>query len=428
MSHVDEGTLHAWLDGALDALPAAEAARVREHLAACEVCRARLEEERAIRKEATEILGAAVPEVLEPPAFEELRARAEARGRTERAMPRVYRYGWAASVVLALGLGWMLRDASIPDFGREGLNRSGAAAVEEAEAVEADDTPAGAAAQGARRSETPAAFADAEQPGAADEQRGAEPAPEAAAAKEAAGDVAARRKLEEGARVDDRERAAQAPAPAEAEGAPIPRPTEPLLPSASRLLGDPVAVAIPEAGLDTLAFPRTVAEAKAAVSAASRAEVAAAPPLLLDSLGRGRAGRAEAPTQGTLTAVTPAASRPDAPVAEGAVRLDAAVSDLTRTPARRSGSLMVPGLPVLSMTPLDAEGLPGAVRVLQRMADGDTLELVHLPAGLSTSALTPVEDGRTELVLPRDGGWLVARAHAERDILRELVRRMAEGG
>ena len=45
MSHVDEGTLHAYLDGEL---PAPERERWAVHIAACAECRTRLEEERAL--------------------------------------------------------------------------------------------------------------------------------------------------------------------------------------------------------------------------------------------------------------------------------------------------------------------------------------------------------------------------------------------
>lgn len=97
--------------------------------------------------------------------------------------------------------------------------------------------------------------------------------------------------------------------------------------------------------------------------------------------------------------------------------------------AARSMSLVVPGLQVLSVTGLEGAGLMGAVRVRQLLTDGDTLELVHLPPGTDPSVIPPVpDDGRTELVQPRDGGgWLVARAHASREALLDLVRRM-DGG
>jgi hypothetical protein len=63
MQHIDEGTLHAYLDGALDALAAADAlppgvttADVQSHLRRCDDCRALLERERLIRADAGLVL------------------------------------------------------------------------------------------------------------------------------------------------------------------------------------------------------------------------------------------------------------------------------------------------------------------------------------------------------------------------------------
>ena len=113
MSHVDEGALHAYLDGALDEFPMAEAERIRDHLDACAACAERLEAERAIRADAEAMLGMAAP-MVDMPSLEELRAHVK-RTRPERpaAAVRMVRMGWAASVVLALGAGWMLRGGQL---------------------------------------------------------------------------------------------------------------------------------------------------------------------------------------------------------------------------------------------------------------------------------------------------------------------------
>src|SRR5690606_7401652 len=110
MSHVHEGALHAYLDGALDELPDGEARRVRMHLERCETCRQRLERERAVRSEAEAILADARPSI-DLPTLEELRLLAgSGPGREERPhRTRLRRLGWAASVALAVGTGWMLR-------------------------------------------------------------------------------------------------------------------------------------------------------------------------------------------------------------------------------------------------------------------------------------------------------------------------------
>src|ERR1700760_1699827 len=45
MQHLDEGTAHAWLDGAL---PADEAARIEAHVATCDECSALVAEARGL--------------------------------------------------------------------------------------------------------------------------------------------------------------------------------------------------------------------------------------------------------------------------------------------------------------------------------------------------------------------------------------------
>src|SRR2546430_9514690 len=66
MSHVDEGTLHAYLDGEL---PAGEAHDLEAHVAQCRECRVRLEEERALIARADELLGLAAPPDRAVPPF-----------------------------------------------------------------------------------------------------------------------------------------------------------------------------------------------------------------------------------------------------------------------------------------------------------------------------------------------------------------------
>jgi hypothetical protein len=98
MSHVDEGTLHAYSDGEL---PPAEAQGVAEHVAHCPACRGRVEEERALIARADQVLALARPPERDLPAF---RAGAQ--------QPPIRRWqqvqlplAWAATVVLALGIG-----------------------------------------------------------------------------------------------------------------------------------------------------------------------------------------------------------------------------------------------------------------------------------------------------------------------------------
>jgi len=102
MSHVDDGALHAYLDGEL---PPVERARLEVHVAECPVCRTRLEEERALVERASLLLGVAQPPERAAPPLHDLR------------QPRVLwrlrvPLAWAASVTLALGLGYYLGGTS----------------------------------------------------------------------------------------------------------------------------------------------------------------------------------------------------------------------------------------------------------------------------------------------------------------------------
>lgn len=157
MRHVTDGELHAYLDGALDLLPQGRGGEVRDHLASCPVCAERLQDERAIRKEAQALLEVAAPPELELPPFEALRARAEVAPTSPpkevedgdarpgprgpiRGMP----LAWAATVVLALGVGWMGGQVSqtLPqdparEFSGESSDASPAASGQAAEAPRA---------------------------------------------------------------------------------------------------------------------------------------------------------------------------------------------------------------------------------------------------------------------------------------------------
>ena len=101
MSHVDDGTLHAYLDGELSPT---EAQGVEAHLAQCPGCRGRLEEERALITRAGELLALAAPPDRALPPF---------RAGDLKPPPRLWwqvrqPLAWAATVVLALGIGTYL--------------------------------------------------------------------------------------------------------------------------------------------------------------------------------------------------------------------------------------------------------------------------------------------------------------------------------
>jgi hypothetical protein len=105
MSHVPDGELTAYADGAY--APAdVDAQRIVAHLALCADCRNRLEQAHALSARAAEILAVATPAIVETPPFDQMRAQATAR-RARSTFP----LAWAATVILALGIGWFGRGA-----------------------------------------------------------------------------------------------------------------------------------------------------------------------------------------------------------------------------------------------------------------------------------------------------------------------------
>jgi hypothetical protein len=101
MSHVDDGTLHAYLDGELSP---PEARGVEAHLTQCAGCRGRLEEERALITRAGELLALAAPPDRELPPFRAGDVKPPTRLWWQVRLP----LAWAATVVLALGIGTYL--------------------------------------------------------------------------------------------------------------------------------------------------------------------------------------------------------------------------------------------------------------------------------------------------------------------------------
>lgn len=127
MSHVSEGELHMILDGAVDLLPADRAKTVERHVAGCRECTRRLEEERAVRDHAIELMDSTAPSGVVVPSFEEVEAIARSdsdsagavnvvddapatRATGARGIWRGLTPGmglaWAATVILSLGIGY----------------------------------------------------------------------------------------------------------------------------------------------------------------------------------------------------------------------------------------------------------------------------------------------------------------------------------
>jgi len=106
MSHADEGTLHAYLDGELTAV---EREGLEAHLTGCAACRTRLAEERELIERARGLLARTAPPLAVVPP----RRRSEG-GRGAQPLPRWLPLAWAASVLIALGGGWIARGGSAP--------------------------------------------------------------------------------------------------------------------------------------------------------------------------------------------------------------------------------------------------------------------------------------------------------------------------
>ena len=385
MSHVDEGALHAYLDGALEEYPSGQARRIRLHLEHCARCDEALVEARKVRDRAERIL--ASPDLsVTPPPFEELRRLARSSEHREsepegrRARPFAHRFGWAASVVLALGVGWILRGgtAVMPE---RGMDRVLAPVAEET-----------------GRPQSPEANVEAD-------------------ARSANDDALAR----EGA------------APADLERAAIPAAPEPL--QAPALEVAPVLAAREEEALADDLLSERVASAATAPSAspqpgvelvvegAPSPDVAGSQPAIGESDRSASLSGIDAP-RGALS------SRVDA----GTGLMGTAAFDRAREAPRSAdrvgegepGSLVIPGLEVLSIVWREEGTTPAGVRVVQRLEGGGEVELIHLPEGFEPGLLDSAGPGVRELVVPRDQGWLVLRAGVDEDALLDLLRRLDE--
>ncbi len=121
MSHLDEGTLHALLDGEI---PSTELGAIQAHLAGCVGCRARLDEGRQLASEAMGLV-----EMMEVP--EPVGVPTSARTQPSIAVyrrPWVRGLAWAASVIGAVGLGYAVRGTA----NRPGLSSAGSSTEPEA--------------------------------------------------------------------------------------------------------------------------------------------------------------------------------------------------------------------------------------------------------------------------------------------------------
>ena len=382
MSHIDEGTLHAYLDGALDLYPEDEAQHVRQHLESCAECQRRLEEERAIREEAGSILAMAAPDVSAPP-LEELRAEAVRRGTEEqrRGLSRMNRWAWAASVVLALGTGWMLRGSIGGWISQPGPDQAAEPSVAQPAASDG----------AAREAESP----EQAQVGAVLDATAEEEADEIQAEGPGASDADATGAGASGAG------AAEAGAPA-GRGAAAQEDTR------ARSGAEPMALtetmdSAPGMKTDSLALPPPRRAQVETLSAAARVEAAPTTADLAGGLRREAAelpAPAEGPTEGELLTVQGRASVP-----------------------------VVPGLEVLDMSYVSIPDVGGGTQVRQLSTDGDELVLVHFAQDVEPpmERIFPAAEGE-EVIVQRDGGWTLLRGPFTRQELLDFGASMTAGG
>jgi putative zinc finger protein len=102
MRHIPEEELHAYLD---QGLSRSQCVEIESHLANCPSCQAARDGIAALRDRTTALLAKLAPPRGFPPAFESLRRRAAVQASARRR--RIRLAAWAASLVAAVGLGWM---------------------------------------------------------------------------------------------------------------------------------------------------------------------------------------------------------------------------------------------------------------------------------------------------------------------------------
>ena len=134
MKHLGEGTLQAWLDMPRSGLQPSEVAEIEGHLESCEACREALAALGSLDDRAEALLVGGLDPAFEAPPFDDVVARAETlatggdtwtaprpgRGRGGLPQWRLQRMAWAASIVVAIGVGWMTneiyRGAPMPEL------------------------------------------------------------------------------------------------------------------------------------------------------------------------------------------------------------------------------------------------------------------------------------------------------------------------
>ena len=395
--HLTEGELHALLDGALDQLGKARAVEAREHLRECTLCRDALSAEECVRAQADEVLALSAPRVAEIPPFEVLVARAGSNsGATPRAarLSRAARLGWAASIVIALGAGWVARELGLHTPAVQEPNRGTPLARDlPAEAPWAAMAPGMSDVEVAQVPESAELAAAAETPA---------PAP-VAVEQDASREISVLLNLP----VRERTIAPTVSPPLVSELS-----LDPLL--AAGAIGEQPE-GRDEAGPEGTP-PRAELERRG-VTLLQRALTSVAP-------APAEVGIQES-TGGSVGVGVP-------PLFTGRADMDRDAEAVNRIAEPDEAlDLAVPGLEVLRVEWLAVAPRQPSLRVLQRLPSGDTLvtRFVRAPVGdvggdpLALLTSVPLEAGWSQVVKAHGDGWLVARAPLAQEELEVLVER-----
>lgn len=136
MLHIPEDELHAYLD---QALSRSQCVEIESHLATCPTCQAQRDRIAALRDRTTAMLAVLAPPVSLPPSIETIRVRA---GILQSRRHRLVRLGsWAASVLVALGLGWSAHVWTGGEGAAEQRNQEAVTSSNEATAAQSSSIP-----------------------------------------------------------------------------------------------------------------------------------------------------------------------------------------------------------------------------------------------------------------------------------------------
>jgi anti-sigma factor RsiW len=107
MQHLDEGTLQAWLDGARSGLDPSKLASIERHVGACDACAARADALARSSFRTHALLSVGRDQYAPRVPYEDVAKRARGSRTRVRSRLRRIQVTWAASILCAIGLGWI---------------------------------------------------------------------------------------------------------------------------------------------------------------------------------------------------------------------------------------------------------------------------------------------------------------------------------